>query len=294
MREGDLRSFLYALVPLLVAGLWDDLFEARTLVRVVAQIIAGVLMVYQGGVVIHNLGALVDPAHSVMLHGWAALFTIFCVIGVVNSINMIDGLDGLAGGLVLVALGWFALAASIQGAALDTVFAIAFMGAVAGFLAFNFRHPIHKRASVFLGDTGSMMLGLVLVWLAVRLTQVKTGSMPPMAAVWVIGVPLLDTLSIIVRRLAQGRSPLAPDRDHLHYVLVRAGLSVRQTVSILMLVGLLFGAIGIGAWRFGVPDRVLFYGALSVYAVYLAVMHPCGSEWARRKVPEMEGSMRTA
>jgi UDP-GlcNAc:undecaprenyl-phosphate GlcNAc-1-phosphate transferase len=273
MREGGLRSFLVALVPLLVAGLWDDLFEARTAVRVIAQIVAGVLMVYEGGVVIRDLGGLVDPVESVVLHSWAAPFTIFCVIGVVNSINMIDGLDGLAGGLVLVALGWFALAASIQGAAVDTVLAVAFMGAVAGFLVFNFRHPFRDRASVFLGDTGSMMLGLVLAWLAVRLTKVESGGMPPMAAVWVIGMPLLDTLSIIVRRVAQGRSPLSPDRDHLHYVLLRAGLSVRQTVSILMLVGLLFGAIGIGAWRFGVPDSVLFYGALSVYAVYLVVMH---------------------
>lgn len=273
MREDDVRSFLFALVPLLVAGLWDDFFEARTLVRVVAQMIAGVIMVYEGGVVIRDLGRLIDPVNSVMLHSWAVPFTIFCVIGVVNSVNMIDGLDGLAGGLVLVALGWFALAASMQGAAVDTAFSVAFMGAVAGFLVFNFRHPIRKRASVFLGDTGSMMLGLVLVWLAVRLTQVEPGRMPPMAAVWVIGVPLLDTLSVIVRRLAQGRSPLAPDRDHLHYVLLRAGLSVRQIVSILMLIGLLFGAIGIGAWRFGVPDRVLFYGALSVFAVYLVVMH---------------------
>jgi len=260
------------LVPLLVAGLWDDLFEARTAVRVIAQIVAGVLMVYEGGVVIRDLGGLVDPVESVVLHSWAAPFTIFCVIGVVNSINMIDGLDGLAGGLVLVALGWFALAGSIQGAAVDTVLAVAFMGAVAGFMVFNFRHPFRDRASVFLGDTGSMMLGLVLVWLSVRLTRVESGGMPPMAAVWVIGMPLLDTLSIIVRRVAQGRSPLSPDRDHLHYVLLRAGLSVRQTVSILMLVGLLFGAIGIGAWRFGVPDSVLFYGALSVYAVYLLVM----------------------
>jgi UDP-GlcNAc:undecaprenyl-phosphate/decaprenyl-phosphate GlcNAc-1-phosphate transferase len=289
MRENDVRSFLVALVPLLVAGLWDDLFEARTLVRVVAQIIAGILMVYEGGVVIRDLGELVDPVTSVVLHGWAAPFTIFCVVGVVNSINMSDGLDGLAGGLVLVALGWFALAASIQGAVVDTVFAVAVMGAVAGFLAFNFRHPIHKRASVFLGDTGSMMLGLVLVWLAVRLTQAESGRMPPMAAVWVIGVPLLDTLSVIVRRLARGRSPLSPDRDHLHYVLLRAGLSVRQTVSILMLVGLVFGAIGIGAWRFGVPDRVLFYGALSVYAVYLVVMHYV---WKRMGTAEGAGNGR--
>ncbi len=289
MQHDSLRSFFFALMPLLVAGLWDDLFEARTLVRVIAQIVAAVLMVYGGGVVIRNLGGLIDPVESVVLHSWAVPFTIFCVIGVVNSINMIDGLDGLAGGVVLVALGGFALAASIQGAALDTAFAIAFMGAVAGFLVFNFRHPIRKRASVFLGDTGSMMLGLVLVWLAVRLTQLEGGGMPAMAAVWVIGMPLLDTLSIIVRRVGQGRSPLAPDRDHLHYVLLRAGLSVRQTVSILMLVGLLFGAIGIGAWRFGVPDSVLFYGALSVYAVYLAVMRRV---WKRMGTPEGAGKER--
>ena len=289
MRQGELRSFLIALVPLLVAGLWDDRFEARTLVRVVAQIIAGTLMVYEGGVIIRELGELVDLANSLVLHAWAAPFTIFCVIGVVNSINMIDGLDGLAGGLVLVALGWFALAASLEGAAVDTGFAVAFMGAVAGFLVFNFRYPIHKRASVFLGDTGSMMLGLVLVWLAVRLTRAETGGMPPMAAVWVIGVPLLDTLSIIVRRVSRGRSPLAPDRDHLHYVLLRAGLSVRQTVSILMLAGLVFGAIGIGGWRFGVPDSVLFYGALSSYAVYLAVMHRV---WKRMDAAEAAANGR--
>ena len=153
MRQDGLRSFLIALAPLLVAGLWDDRFEARALVRVIAQIVAGVLMVYVGGVVIRDLGMLVDPVNSVVLHGWAAPFTIFCVIGVVNSINMIDGVDGLAGGLVLVALGWFALAASIQGSAMDTALALAFMGAVAGFLVFNFRHPKRKRASVFLGSS---------------------------------------------------------------------------------------------------------------------------------------------
>ena len=272
MREDGFRMFLTALVPLLVAGLWDDRFETRAAVRVIAQIIAAVLMVYEGGVVIRDLGELVDPVRSVELHRWAAPFTIFCVVGVVNSINMIDGLDGLAGGVVLVALAWFAVAGSIQGAAVDTALAVAFMGAVAGFLVFNFRHPIHDRASVFLGDTGSMMLGLILVWLAVRLTQAGKGGLPPMAAVWVIGMPLLDTLSIMVRRMAQGRSPLSPDRDHLHYVLLRAGLSVRQTVVVLMLVGLLFGAIGIGAWQFGVPDSVLFYFALLVYVVYLMVM----------------------
>jgi UDP-GlcNAc:undecaprenyl-phosphate GlcNAc-1-phosphate transferase len=272
MRQEGLGSFLYALVPLLVAGLWDDMYEARTRVRLIAQVAAGLLFVYQGGVVISELGALVEVGNPVVLHRWAPVFTIFCVIGVVNSVNMIDGLDGLAGGVALVALGWFALAASLQGASVDTAFALVFMGAVAGFLVFNFRHPKRSRASVFLGDTGSMMLGLALVWLSVRLTRVDSGGMPPMAAVWVIGLPLLDTLSVIVRRLSQGRSPLSPDRDHLHYVLLRAGLSVEQTVYALMLVGFAFGAIGIAAWRFDIPETLLFWGALWTYAVYLTVM----------------------
>jgi UDP-GlcNAc:undecaprenyl-phosphate GlcNAc-1-phosphate transferase len=273
LRDAGFRSLLYALVPLLVVGTLDDLVETRTLVRVFAQIAAAVLMAYEGGAVIRNLGALVAPNQLLALHGWAVPFTLFCVVGVVNAINMIDGIDGLAGGVVLVALGWFAVAGAMQGAVADTLLAVTFMGAVAGFLVFNLRHPLRARASIFLGDTGSMLLGCVLVWLSIRLTQVENGGLPAMAAVWVLGLPLLDTLSMIVRRLAQKRSPLSADEDHLHYVLLRAGLSPGQTVGILLLVAWLFGAIGIWAWRSGIPESVLFYAALTVYAAYLAVMY---------------------
>ena len=272
LRDGGFRSFLYALVPLLIVGLLDDIVETRALVRVIAQIVAAVLMAYEGGAVIRNLGELVAPGLPLVLHGWAVPFTLFCVVGVVNAINMSDGIDGLAGGVALVALGWFAVAGAMQGAVADTVLAVTFMGAVAGFLVFNLRHPLRARASIFLGDLGSLMLGFVLVWLSIRLTQAEHGGLPAMAAVWVLGLPLLDALSIIVWRLTQKRSPLSADQDHLHYVLLRAGLSQGQTVGILLLVAWLFGAIGIGAWRYGVPESVLFYGALSVYAVYLVVM----------------------
>lgn len=272
LRDAGFRPLLYALLPLLVVGLLDDFFETRTLVQVIAQAIAAALMAYMGGTIIRNLGALVSPNQLVVLHGWAVPFTLFCVVGVVNSINMIDGVDGLAGGVVLIALGWFAVAGAIHGAAADTLLAVTLMGAVAGFLVFNLRHPLRAHASVFLGDTGSMMLGFALVWLSVRLTQVETGGLPAMAAVWVLGLPLLDTLSMIVRRLAQKRNPLSADEDHLHHVLLRAGLSNGQTVGILLLVAWLFGAIGIGAWRSGIPESVLFYGALTVYAIYLIVM----------------------
>ena len=273
LRDAGFKALLIALVPLLVVGMLDDMVETRTLVRVVAQIAAGILMVHEGGAVIRNLGALVAPNQLVTLHGWAVPFTLFCVLGVVNAINMIDGIDGLAGGVVLVALGWFAVAGYMLGAIADTLLAVTCMGAVAGFLVFNLRHPLRARASIFLGDTGSMMLGFVLVWLSVRLTQVESGGLPAMAAVWVIGLPLLDTLAMIVRRLAQKRSPLSADRDHLHYVLLRAGLSPGQTVGVLLLVAWLFGAIGIWAWRAGIPESVLFYGALTVYAAYLMVMY---------------------
>jgi UDP-GlcNAc:undecaprenyl-phosphate GlcNAc-1-phosphate transferase len=259
-------------MPLVAVGLWDDFSEARTLVRLIAQVLSALVMVYVAGVVVRDLGSLIHADHPVILHSWAVPLTIFCTVGAINAVNMIDGLDGLAGGVVLIALGWFAVAGAIVGDRFDTALAVVFMGAVAGFLAFNLRNPLRKQATVFLGDTGSMVLGFMLAWFSVRLTQVEGGGLMPMAAVWIIGLPLLDTLSVIVWRSVRGRSPLSADRNHLHYVLLRAGFSPRQTVAILLLVALAFGGFGVGVWLAGLPDSILFWGSLAVYAVYLAVM----------------------
>ena len=264
--------FLLALLPLLAVGLWDDFVEMSSRIRIAAQIISALLMVYMGNVAILHVGDLVETGRVLNLGAWAVPLTVFAVVGVINGVNMLDGLDGLAGGVIFVALGWFATAAFIQGAGAEAGLVLALMGAVAGFLAFNMRNPLRSKASVFLGDTGSTVLGFAAGWLAIRITQMQADALPPMAAVWIMAVPVLDTLTQIVRRLAEGRNPMSPDRNHMHHMLLRAGLSDGQTVAVILLASCVFGAIGIGAWQFGVPMNVLFWGSLIIYAVYLVVV----------------------
>jgi UDP-GlcNAc:undecaprenyl-phosphate GlcNAc-1-phosphate transferase len=267
-------ALLLAALPIVLIGLWDDHNRAgaSTGARLVAQLLAALVMVYAGDVVIRDLGDLTGSGRPVLLGVWAVPFTIVCIVGAINAFNMIDGMDGLAGGAAVVALAWYAIAGASQGAPFEMMLAFVCMGAVGGFLVFNMRHPFRQRAAVFLGDTGSMLLGMIVVWLAIALTQGPGRSFPPMATVWVLGLPLLDTLSVIPVRLAQGRSPLSPDRNHLHFMLMRAGLNERETVSILLMAACGFGAIGIGAWQLRVPEPVLFYGSFTVYFIYLLAL----------------------
>jgi UDP-GlcNAc:undecaprenyl-phosphate GlcNAc-1-phosphate transferase len=282
--DHDLRAigwpFLVALLPLLIVGLWDDFAETSARVRIGAQIVSALLIVYMGYVVILHVGDIIEPGHVLNLGAWAVPLTVFSIVGIINGVNMLDGLDGLAGGVVFIALGWFATAAFIQGSGGEAVLILILMGAVAGFLAFNLRYSGRGRAVVFLGDTGSTVLGFALGWLSIRLSQGHADALPPMAVVWVIGVPLLDTLTQIVRRLAQGRHPMSPDRNHLHHLLLRAGLSEAQTIAALFVASWLFGAIGVGAWRFGVPMYVLFWGSLATYGAYLGVV--TWGDWFRK------------
>ncbi len=279
--------FIGALLPLLAVGVWDDVAETSARVRIGAQILGALIMVYAGHVVILHVGDLIETGHVMNLGAWAVPLTVFSVVGIINGVNMLDGLDGLAGGVVFIALGWFATAALIQGAGAEAGVIFMLMGAVAGFLAFNLRHSRRGRASVFLGDAGSTALGFALGWLSIRLSQGHADALPPMAVVWIMAVPLLDTLTQIVRRLAQGRNPMAPDRNHLHHMLLRAGLSEGQTVGTLFIAAWLFGAVGVGAWRFGISMTFLFWGSLIIYGGYLAVL-----AWGPRlrKHPQGAGS----
>ncbi|OGA02257.1 MAG: hypothetical protein A3H35_14255 [Betaproteobacteria bacterium RIFCSPLOWO2_02_FULL_62_17] len=261
-----------ASLPLVAVGLWDDIVEISTKIRIAAQILSALLMVYLGHVVILHVGDIIEPGHVLNLGAWAVPLTVFSIVGIINGVNMLDGLDGLAGGVVFIALGWFATAAFIQGAGAEASLTLVLMSAAAGFLVFNLRHSRRGRATVFLGDTGSTVLGFALGWLSIQLSQMQAGALPPMSVVWIMAVPLLDTLAQIVRRLAAGRNPMSPDRNHLHHLLLRAGLSEGQTVAALFIAAWLFGAIGVGAWQFGVPMNLLFWGSLIIYGVYMAVV----------------------
>jgi len=260
--------YLLAVTPLILVGVWDDLTEIHWWARMGAQILCALLMVYVGEVVILHLGDLIEPGRRLHLGSWAVPLTVFSIVGIINGINMLDGLDGLAGGVVMIALWWLAVAALIMGVAGNLSFVTILVAAIAGFLLFNLRYPVGGRALVFLGDTGSTVLGFTLGWQAIQLSQMQSDGLPPMSVIWIIGLPLFDAVTQIIRRLSDGRSPMSPDRNHLHHMLMRSGLTPGWAVAAMYLIAMVFGAIGIMFWRYEIPTNVSFWAFLTLFAIY--------------------------
>ncbi len=250
--------FLLALATVIAVGLWDDVAELTPRLKFGIQMLACAIMIWGAGVELRSVGDLLGW-RPIGLWIFAVPLTVFAVVGVVNAVNMMDGLDGLAGSIALVSFAWYALAAAYSGLDIQFEVAVLLCGAIAGFLAFNLRLPWQRHARVFLGDAGSLMIGFALGWYAIDLTQGQGRTMPPIAALWVLLLPLADCVSLMARRLAARRSPFAADRHHIHHYLLARGVSPGRTVSILVAASTAFGAVGFAGWRLGVPEAALFW-----------------------------------
>jgi UDP-GlcNAc:undecaprenyl-phosphate GlcNAc-1-phosphate transferase len=214
-----------------------------------------------------NLGDLFTT-NPINTRHWAIPLTVFATLAVVNSINMFDGIDGLAGSLAFVMLACFTGFAWTVGDVNAAKILIVLSGAVAGFLFFNLPWPLRGQHRTFMGDAGSMVLGFAIAWFAVSLTQRAGDSVPPPVMLWVLGILLMDVFTVTVRRVARRRSPMAPDRDHLHHMLLRRGYSARTTLGILVGINAVLAGIGATMWRLGVPDWWIFWSFLAVCVFY--------------------------
>ncbi len=167
--------------------------------------------------------------------------TLLWYIAVMNAVNLIDGLDGLASGVTLIAFTSLAIVFSIQGNPGAAALAFVMAGALLGFLIYNF-----NPASVFLGDTGSLFLGFVIATYGLAGSTGASSLLSLLIATLAIGFPLLDTTVAFVRRFVNGKSPFAPDKDHIHHRLVEHfGFSVKGAVLSLYLFNLVLGMLAI-------------------------------------------------
>ena len=250
--------FLFALSIVIAVGMWDDVNEISPRVKFAIQIVASSIMIWGAGVQLNSVGDLLGW-RPIGLWIFAIPLTIFAIVGVINSLNMMDGLDGLGGSIAFVAFAWYSAVAMFSG--LDTQFntALIFCGAIAGFLIFNLRFPWQPHARVFLGDAGSLMIGFALGWLAIDLTQGQGRTMPPIAALWVLLLPLVDCVSLMSRRVMMRKSPFVADRHHIHHYLLARGFTHGQTLGILVGLSALFGAVGFFGWRLELPEDLLFW-----------------------------------
>ena len=257
--DRSLQAFCAGILVLLVFGIWDDRVTLTAGPKFLGQVIAVLIAMTWGGVSV----ASITVADRVPLESWLACpLTFFFLIGATNAINLSDGLDGLAGGMTLLCLGALALMAFTIGNSFVGPVALVTAGSILGFLRFN-THP----ARVFMGDCGSQVLGFSVAVLSVALTQDPQAPLSAALPLLLLGVPVMDTLTVMTERVLSGRSPFKADRTHLHHRLLAMGFRHHEAVMVIYaLQALLF----VAAWflRYS-PDWtvVLAYAAFAVAVI---------------------------
>ncbi|MFI2185947.1 MraY family glycosyltransferase [Streptomyces sioyaensis] len=303
------RALLSGAALIWILGVLDDKWGVDALVKLGGQMIAAGVMVLQGLTILWIPIPGVGTVSLTPMQG--TLLTVALVVITINAVNFVDGLDGLASGMVCIAAAAFFMYAyrmwfgyGIEAAAPATLFSVVLMGMCLGFLPHNM-HP----ARIFMGDSGSMLIGLVMAAGAVSVTgqvdpdllNVKAGGLreathamvpvyiPLLLPLTVIAVPVADLLLAIVRRTWQGQSPFAADRGHLHHRLLEIGHSHSRAVLIMYFWSALiaFGAVAYSAnnasmW---IVLGIVLLSAVGLVLLLLPRFTPRAPRWAERMVP---------
>ena len=206
-------------------GVWDDRANLGYRIKLLGQLMAALAVIMIGGIRFEHIPFLLDAE----LPLWIGIpVTVFFLVAVSNAVNLTDGLDGLAGGLSFLTLCGIAYLAYLSKDSTVLLLTVPFLGAVLGFLRYN-TYP----ARIFMGDSGSQLLGFIMGVLAILLTDSTGGPFSPALALLLLGLPFLDTLGVIGQRLAEGRSPFIGDRTHIHHKLLAVGFSHYEAVTVI-------------------------------------------------------------
>jgi len=252
---------------LVLLGAIDDKYGLRVGVRVVVEIAAVLIVISTTGVYVHSLGVL--HGYDLQL-GWLGIpFTLLAVIGLINAFNLMDGIDGLAGCLALISTGAIALLMAPDMPAPLTVIVLLLAAALYPFLMANLG-LLGRKAKVFLGDCGSVVLGYVIAWTLIALSQSSPRLISPGLVLWCVALPVMDTLAVIYRRLKRGVSPFTPDRTHIHHLLLNAGWGPRRTLVCLLAFAAVLPFVGVLIHsRLGaVANLVAFVAMSAAYAAF--------------------------
>lgn len=267
-------SLFFALLLVTAIGVADDAHELTHRAKFVAQALGAAVIVSGTSVWVTHMGDLAGQG-VIEMGKWSMLVTIIAFVGVMNAINMIDGLDGLAGSVSLppvLLMAYLAVMGNVPGLLFELLL---LAGVILGFLSINLRLRGRPKALVFMGDTGGMVIGMLLAWYSVKFAGAPNSAIQPITAVWLLAVPLLDMGSVMLLRLHQRKSPFRGDQQHMHHVLLNAGYSVNQVVAIMAGFSLLCGVVAIAAERSGVPGVVMFVSFLGLWGAYVAgLRHP--------------------
>ncbi|HZN66810.1 MAG TPA: MraY family glycosyltransferase [Tepidisphaeraceae bacterium] len=290
-------------IVIVVLGLWDDVRRVSPRVKIAGQILASLFLLWDGvGVdvtrpLLSPMGAKLAPLAQALgvttlfpewlIYGSSAVVVVAIVVGCCNASNLMDGLDGLCGGVTaIIALGFLFVAvhlAAVGGGvrtnsdALRVILALALLGAVLGFTPYNF-----NPASIFMGDTGSMLLGFSSAVMIIMMGEERTKWL--LAATVMFALPILDTGLAFARRWVNRRPIFSADKQHFHHQLMARGFTVKQTVMISYGLAVLFGLLGVGMvlirTRYAIAAYLVIFGSIIVAAYKMGMVHerPSGGE----------------
>jgi UDP-GlcNAc:undecaprenyl-phosphate/decaprenyl-phosphate GlcNAc-1-phosphate transferase len=260
----DVKFILVSLFVIFFIGVRDDLVPLSPILKLVGQVMAAALLIFLFDLRLRSFYGLFGIYELLPIVSY--MITIFTIIIITNSFNLIDGLDGLAGSLAIVALLAFGIWFFLIGDEVFSIFSFAMLGAILAFLIFNW-----EPSEVFMGDTGALVIGMMLAILAIHFIDLNY-NLPPGTpykfsasvgtATCFIIIPLVDTSRIIILRLSQRKSPFKPDKSHIHHAIMRLGMSHAKTTVILAITQLLY--IGVALFFYKTTDRYLLSGVIGL------------------------------
>lgn len=252
-------------------GVIDDKLDLSVKIRMAVELGVTLAMFYIADINLHTLGNIFGFG-SIGLGFLSLPITIFAVIGAINAYNMVDGIDGLLGGLSLVSfagIGYLLFNSEFSGlSALCLVIIVALLPYILMNLGF-----LGRERKVFMGDAGSMLIGFTVIWMLLQSSQ-HSGHyvIRPVTALWLIGIPLMDMVSTMTRRIRQGRSPFKPDREHLHHIFQQLGFSSLQTLVIICSVSSVLATFGVYGEVTNIPEYFMFYTYMICFISYIVIV----------------------
>ncbi len=272
---GHLQYILCAFILIFLIGAKDDLMPMSPYKKLVGQILAATILVFKSDIALKGFYGFMGINNEFGI-GFSIIISIFTIMVIINAFNLIDGINGLAGSigaLIAATLGtWFFMVDRIEFA----IVAFATVGAIVAFLKYNY-----TPAKIFMGDTGSLLIGLVSSILIIKFIdfnhQLEAGApykfeAIPAVAIGIMILPLFDTIRVFVTRALRGGSPFRPDRRHIHHLLIDAGFSHMQATAILVFVNVCF-IIYVFSFHQNMELHILLFSILCIATLLTYYLH---------------------
>lgn len=267
---GSRLIYTFCALAIVILGAVDDARNLSVRFRLLCQTGISLFMCWGTGKYLGYFGDLFGFG-PIDLGVLGVPLAVLAVISAINAFNMIDGIDGLAGSLALVSLSAIGFMLSLSTQHTEATMAIILALCLLPYLAVNLTIRPFKR-KIFMGDAGSMLLGLSVVWLLIHSTQNSDAAFRPVAALWFIAIPLMDMAAVTIRRLKLKQSPFKAARDHFHHQLMHAGFTARQTLVIITTMSVGMALIGLAGELLAIPEWLMFAAFIAVFVAYSSLV----------------------